>query len=310
MNNTNLNKIIPKKISLKDNLIALKTELKTNWRKYIWHYFMIALGCIIASVAVNLFYIHHHLLSGGISGFAMIVYYMFGTPIGLIAIALNIPLFFLAYFYMSKSYCISAFFGMIMYSFALDSLSFLSQYSITDNILLSCIAGSTLYGIGSALIYRVSGSTGGTDIIGGITQKYYSISVSTAAFLINCSLMVFASILYGIEPALYTLVAFFIAFKSTTTFTQGFDFKKSFLIISEHPNEVAESILKVVGRGVTILYGQGAYTGKDRKIIFVVVRLTQVAKIRKIIEDIDPRAFIILQDANDVIGKGFQSKPQ
>lgn len=310
MNTSLRTKFIPKKTSLTNNLEALKIELKTNWKKYLWHYFMIALGCIIASIAVNLFYLQHHLLSGGISGFAMILYYMFGTPIGLVAIALNIPLFFLAYFYMSKSYCISAFFGMLMYSFAIDAFSFLAQYSVTDDILLSCIAGSTLYGIGAALIYRVSGSTGGADIIGGITQKYYSISVSTAAFIINCSLMFFAAILYGLEPALYTLVSFFIAFKATTTFTQGFDFKKSFLIISEKPDEVAESILKVVGRGVTILYGQGAYTGKDRKVIFVVVRLTQVAKIKRLIEDIDPRAFIILQDANDVIGKGFQSKPQ
>lgn len=310
MNIKPIKEVILKELSFTAIIESLKTELKTNWKKHLRHYFMITLGCLVISVAVNLFYIQHHLLSGGISGFGMILYYMFGLPIGLVSIAINIPLFVLAYFYMSKSYCLSAFFGMLMLSFSIDTFSFLTQYNVTNNILLSCIAGSTLYGIGSALIYRVSGSTGGTDIIGGIAQKYYNISVSTIVFLLNCSLMFFAAMLYGIEPALYTLIVFFLAFKSTTTFTQGFDFKKSFLIISESPNEVAESILKVVGRGVTILYGQGAYTGKDRKVIFVVVRLTQVAKIRRLVEEIDPRAFIILQDANDVIGKGFQSKPQ
>ena len=276
--------------------------------KQVHKYIMTTLGCILLGVAVNAFYVPHHLLSGGIGGISVILYYLFNFSMGITSLIINIPLFILAYKYMEKDYIPSAFYGMLVFSFSLDFFKFLATPVILHDTLLSCIAGGALSGIGGALLYRVGGSSGGTDIIGAIVNKYYSISISTIGFLLNIVLMTFAAFLFGLEPALYTLFAFFVSFKTANAFTDGFDYKKSFMIISDHHEEIAQGIIEVVGRGVTYLEAEGAFTHQNRRVIFVVAKLTQVAKIRELIRNIDPKAFVIVQDVTDAFGKGFTLK--
>lgn len=280
--------------------------MKFNYKLRL--YFWTTLGCIIMGIAYNTFYIPFHLLSGGVSGVSMLLYYMFGISLALTTIVINIPLFILAYKFMDREYIWNALYGMLVFAFALDFFHFLVDIHPVKDILLSCIAGGVLNGIGAAMLYRVGGSSGGTDIIGGIINKYYSISIGTVGFLINIVLMGVMAFIYGLEPALYTLFAFFISFKTANAFTAGFDFKKNFIIISEHHQEIAQAIISVVGRGVTYLHAEGAYTHQDREVIYVVARLTQVAKIRALIREIDPNAFVIIQDVTDVFGKGFVGK--
>lgn len=273
-----------------------------------YKYLMITLGTIVMAVAINAFYVQHHLLSGGISGIAVILYYLFAFPIGITSFIFNIPLLFVAYKFMDKKFFISTIFGSIVFSIALDLFSFMSQTAYVKDPLLACVAGGVLTGIGAAIVYRVGGGTGGTDTLGFIVNKYYSISISTTGFIFNIFLMIFAAALFGLEPALYSLVLFFITFKTANIFTDGFDYKKNFMIISENYEEISEAIIKVVGRGVTHIHGEGAYTHKERKIVFVVVKLRQVAHIKNIVKDIDPHAFVIIQDATDVFGRGFTEK--
>lgn len=277
-------------------------------KKIIWQYLMTALGCILLGIAINAFYVPNHLLSGGIGGVSVILYYLFGWSMGLTSLIINLPLFVLAYRYMDKTYFCNAAFGVAIFSFSLDFFKFLSTMGLVHDTLLCCIAGGVLSGIGGSCLYRVGGSSGGTDIIGAIVNKYYSISISTIGFLINIVLMVFAAFLFGLEPALYTLFAFFVTFKTANAFTDGFDYKKNFLIISDHYQEIADEIIQVVGRGVTYLDGEGAYTHANRHVIFVVAKLTQVAQIRAIIRRIDPAAFVIIHDVADVFGRGFTLK--
>ena len=175
--------------------------------------------------------------------------------------------------------------------------------------MLACIAGGVIYGIGAAMMYRVGGSSGGTDIIGAIINKHYSISIGTTGFMFNIILMFIGVFYFGLEAVLYTLLAFFVMFKTCNAFTDGFDYKKNIIIISEHYEEIGNGIIEVIGRGVTYLYAEGAYTHQQRKVLLVVAKLTQVAKIKQIVRDIDPGCFMIIQDANDVFGKGFTSKP-
>ena len=123
-------------------------------------------------------------------------------------------------------------------------------------------------------------------------------------------ILMFIGVFYfGLEAVLYTLLAFFVMFKTCNAFTDGFDYKKNIIIISEHYEEIGNGIIEVIGRGVTYLYAEGAYTHQQRKVLLVVAKLTQVAKIKQIVRDIDPGCFMIIQDANDVFGKGFTSKP-
>ncbi len=274
-------------------------------QKYFFQYFMTALGCTLMSIAINAFYVPQHLLSGGISGVSIILYYVFNLSIGLTSILINIPLFVLAYRYMDKNYFLNSAFGVAVFSITIEATHFLSLAPFTHDRLLSCLAGGVLHGISCACLYRVGGSSGGTDIIGAIVNKYYSISIGTIVFLLNILLMAFAAYLFGLEPALYTLCAFFASFKVSNAFTDGFDYKRSFYIISDKHEEIAAAIIDVVGRGVTYLHAEGAYTKQDRQVIFAVVKLTQVAQIKSLLKRIDPKAFVIIQDVTDVFGKGF-----
>lgn len=270
---------------------------------------MTALGCILMGIAVNAFYIPHQLLSGGISGIAVMLYYLFGLPMGVITILINIPLFFLAYRYMDRTYPIRALFGMLAFSFSLDFFSFLIPLAPIHDTLFSCIVGGTLTGIGAAFLYRVGSSSGGTDIVGAIFNKYYSTAISTPGFIINILLMSIAAFLFGLEPALYTLLASFVSFKVANTFTDGFDYKKNIIIISNEAPAIAQEIIKIVGRGVTFLHGEGAFTHQPREVLLVVAKLTQLAQIKGIVSNIDPHAFMIIHDVTDVMGKGFTNTP-
>lgn len=278
-------------------------------KDHIYRYLMVTIGCAVMGIALNTFYMPNKLLSGGIGGVAVLAYYIGGLPMGATSLICNVPLFFLAYKFMDREYTVRALYGIIVFSIALDFFHFLSAYTVVHDTLLACIAGGVLYGIGAACMYRVGGSSGGTDIIGAIVQKSYSISISTTGFIFNLFLLAVSVFYFGIEPVLYTLLTFFIMTKTCNAFTTGFDYKKNIIIISNKHHEIAEGIIKVVGRGVTYLHGEGAFTHQHREVLFVVAKLTQLAKIRTICKEIDPDAFMIIHDVNDVFGRGFTLKP-
>ena len=271
-------------------------------------YLTITLGTCVSGIALNAFFLPHHLLSGGITGLGMILYYLSGWQVSITNILFNIPLFILAYKLMSRNYFLSGIYGTVALSFWLHVFSPLNGMVPVHDAMLSCIAGGVLHGIGLGTLYRVGGSTGGTDIIGAIVQKFYSISIGTTGFAINFVLLCSGAFFFGLEPALYTLVAYFAVAKVSNAFTDGFDYKKNVFIISEQNEAIAEAIIKIVGRGVTYIEGAGAFTHQHRKMIFCVVKLTQVAKVKQLVKEYDPYAFMIIQDANDVFGRGFTQK--
>ena len=245
--------------------------------KQLKRYLTITLGTCISGVALNAFFLPHHLLSGGITGLGMILYYLFGWQVSLTNILFNIPLFILAYKLMSRNYFISGIYGTLVLSFFLQLFAPLQQLTQVHDPMLSCIAGGVLHGIGLGTLYNI-------------------VLLTAGAFF------------FGLEPALYTLTAYFIVFKVSNAFTDGFDFKKNIIIISDRNEEIAEAIIKIVGRGVTYIEGEGAYTHQHRKLLFCVVKLTQVAKIKQLVKKLDPFAFMIVQDASDVFGRGFTQR--
>jgi uncharacterized membrane-anchored protein YitT (DUF2179 family) len=279
-----------------------------HWKKQVWRYSMVAAGSLISGMAINTFLIPHHLFSGGVSGVAMILYFLFAWPIGIQIILLNIPIFYAAYRLLDRDYVICGIFGMLIFSAATDATRFLSTINLVDDTLLAAIYGGVISGIGGGLIFRASGSSGGTDTIATIIKKYYSLNVGLVGFSINVFLMLVAAILFGVKPAMYTLLSFFVSSQVTDNVIQGLNRKKTIMIITDMHEEIAEAIMDEVGRGATFLEGSGAYTGQNKKVLFVVVTLTQIAKIKFIIEKMDPHAFMIVQDAAEVLGHGFSVK--
>jgi len=233
------------------------------------------------------------------------LYFLLNWPIGLVVAALNLPLLYAAYRLLDRTYVVGALYGMVVFSGAIDATRGLADMNLVDDTMLAAIYGGVLSGIGSGLVFRVDGSLGGTDIIAAMMKKFYAFNMSYVGFAINCILMTVAAFLFGFKPAMFTLLSMYVGASTIDRVIQGFNTKKTIMIISEKSELIAEAIIKEIGRGVTFLQGQGAYTREDRKIIFVVVTLIQIAKIKPIVDSVDPHAFMIVQDAVEVMGRGF-----
>lgn len=271
----------------------------------IKQYIFVAVGCLISSMAINAFLVPHHLLSGGISGVALIIYYLFKIPVGVQIFVMNIPLLFAAYRLIGKDYAIVSIYGTAIFSVLVDATRFLAGLNIIDDPIISAITGGIAAGIGAGCIFKLDGSAGGLDIVAGIIKKYYSFNVGFISFSINCAIMACAAGFFGLKLAVLTLISMFVAANITDKFVEGFNRKKTVFVVSYHADAIAEVIIKEAGRGVTILYGEGAFTHQEKRVIFVVVNLTQIAKIKLLTHSVDPEAFMIVQDAAEVLGRGF-----
>ena len=268
-------------------------------------YGLIVLGCLISSCAINLFYVPANLLTGGVTGISMIVLFLWGLPLGVQTFVYNIPLLIAAYIFLGKRYLRDVIVGTVIFSVCLDLTQYLSELHLVSDVMLSSIFGGVFCGIGYGIVFRNDGSTGGFDIIGAIVKKYYSFDMGAVIFSFNCMIMVVAGCLFGVTQALFTLIGMFVSASVTDKVIAGINHRKAVMIVSNKAEEIADGIIYEVGRGVTFVHSQGAYTRTERDIVFVVVKTTQIAKIKNIVDAVDRFAFMIIMSANEVMGRGF-----
>lgn len=268
-------------------------------------YLGIILGCLIASCSINLFLVPSHLLTGGATGIAIIVYYLANFPIGVQTFLYNIPLLIASYKLLGRKYTIDIIIGTLIFSSCIDLTRFLNAYAPLNDLMLASIFGGVFNGIGYGIVFRMNGSTGGFDILGAIIKKYYSMDMGAAIFAFNCIVVSIAGFMFGIAPAMFTLICMYVNSQVTDKVSAGFNRKKAILIVSDKSREIADEIINVVGRGVTFLHGQGAFTGNKKNVVLVVVSLTQIAKIKLLTHMVDEHAFMIIVSANEVMGRGF-----
>lgn len=276
-----------------------------NVAHLIERYGLIVLGCLISSCAINLFYVPANLLTGGVTGISMIVLFLWGLPLGVQTFVYNIPLLIAAYVFLGKRYLADVIVGTVLFSACLDLTQQLSELHLVSDVMLSAIFGGVFCGIGYGIVFRNNGSTGGFDIVGAIVKKYYSFDMGAVIFSFNCMIMVVAGFLFGITQALFTLIGMFVSANITDKVIAGINHRKAVMIVSNKAEEIADGIINEVGRGVTFVHSQGAYTRTERDIVFVVVKTTQIAKIKAIVDDVDRFAFMIIMSANEVMGRGF-----
>lgn len=268
-------------------------------------YVLLVVGCLISAAGLNLFLVQHQLLSGGVGGLALIAYYLFSLPVGMLILVMNLPLLYLAYRFLGKRYLVASIFGTVLYSVLVDATQFLNAYTVVDDTMLAAIYGGVICGIGFGIVFRAGFNTGGFDIISAIVKQYYGINMGTFNFMVNSIIVLLSAVLFGIKPAMFTLISMFITAQLTNRVVTGFNHKKTIMIVSESAREIADEIIEELGRGVTFLHGEGAFTGQPRRVIFVVVNLTQIARIKMLTAKVDPYAFMIVQDASEVMGRGF-----
>lgn len=268
-------------------------------------YLLVIVGCLISSCGLNLFLVQQHLLSGGVGGLALIGYYLFTLPVGMLILVMNLPLLYAAYRFLGKRYLVGTIFGTVVYALLVDATQFLNGYHIVDDTMLAAIYGGVVCGLGFGIVFRAGYNTGGFDIISAIVKQYYGINIGTFNFLVNSIIVMLSAILFGIQPAMFTLISMFVTAQLTNRVVSGFNNKKTVMIVSESAREIADEIIDELGRGVTFLHGEGAFTRQPRRVIFVVVNLTQIARIKMLTAKVDPYAFMIVQDASEVMGRGF-----
>ena len=276
------------------------------YRRRPLRYVGMIIGCLVAACSINLFVVPNHFLTGGIAGVGLIVYYLTEIPVGLQTFLYNIPLLIASYKLLGKNYTIDVIIGTIIFSICLDATKFLNAYTPQlNNILLAAIFGGIFNGIGYGIVFRMNGSTGGYDIIGAIIKKFYSMNVGSVIFGFNCMTVIAGAFIFGVEPAMLTLICMFLNSQLTDRVIAGLNRSKAVLIISDKSKEISEEILGEIGRGVTFLHGEGAYSGNDREVILVVVSLTQLGKLKILVHTNDRNAFMIVMSASEVMGRGF-----
>ena len=267
---------------------------------------VIIIGSFISSLGVNLFLSNAKLLSGGVTGIALILQYLWEVPSGITVFLLNIPLFFVSYKYLNKRFTIYTAIGMLSFSTALMITKPLSTLVLVDDMLLYCIYGGVLSGIGSGLIFYRNGSTGGTDIITMVIRKKYSnFDIGQVGFAFNLIIVTVSIFIFGLPRALYTLISMFITSTILDKVLNGFTSKKLLLILTEKEDDIINYVIKDMNRGITALMAEGGYTRDKKRLLYVAVTTSQMISLKTKILRVDPKAFITIIDVSEVKGKGF-----
>jgi uncharacterized membrane-anchored protein YitT (DUF2179 family) len=269
----------------------------------------ILVGSVILAVGMNMFMIPNMLAPGGVSGLAVVLFHIIRAPVGLTIIALNIPLFIAGYLILGPRVVIQSLLGTFLFSLAVEITAPLLPPA-TGDLLLASVYGGIVMGIGVGLVFRYRGSTGGTGLLSLILAKTSGISPGQAMLVGDLVVLALAIFVFGSEAAMYAALALFVSIKVIDAILEGFGMAKSAIIITCCGAEINKKLLYELGRGVTRLEGQGGYTGVGREVLICVVTRQQTARLKSIIHEVDPAAFVIIGNATEVHGEGFKAMQQ
>lgn len=272
----------------------------------IFEFLGISLGAFLVALSIDVFLVPNKLVGGGVSGIAIILYHIFKTPVGIVMLLLNIPIFILGVKTLGVHFGIKTIFGTIILSFLVDILALLGIPQVKDPI-LATVYGGILGGLGLGIVFKYGGSTGGTDILAQVLSHFTGLNLGQSLLIIDGLIVLSAGFMFDFVLALYALIVIFIQGYAIDLVQQGLSYTKAAMVFSERPKEIGEKILKELGRGVTVFYGKGMYTGKEREVLYCVVSQSEVGKLKEIIHKTDPKAFVVISPAHEVLGEGFKS---
>lgn len=286
--------------------MALLSRLKNSiTRDSLIAFFNITVGVVIVSMALNLFLIPNKLAAGGVSGLATVIFYTIGLSVGPTIIFFNIILIFAGVMVFGRGFGYRTLYG----SFSLGVMVYLTRNlpAVTDDPFLASLYGGILSGIGLGIVFWHGANTGGTDILAQIMSRYSNLAIGQIFLVIDLVVILLAWSVFGAQLALYALIAVMITGRAIDLVLEGITYEKAAFIISDKTTEITGAILNELDRGATLLGSQGAYTGKEQKIILCVVSRRQLEHLREIVGRIDKKAFTIITDAREVRGEGFRS---
>jgi len=271
-------------------------------------YAFILLGGLVQALALRLFLVPAQIVSGGVSGIAQLINSYTHWPIGLMVLLGNLPLFILGWRFLGGSrFALRTAFAVVSFSLLIDLLvPFLPANGVTNDLVLNTLYGGLVMGIGLGLVYRGQGTSGGSDILGRILNYRFHISISQAYLATDGLVVLAAGFTFGWERALYGLILIYVSGVAAEMVSEGTDVLRTALIITNQTELVAEKIMTVLERGVTIMPGTGAYTGEARPVLYCVVTRSEVNQLKALVREADPRAFMVIGQAHEALGEGFR----
>ena len=268
---------------------------------------LIAAGSILCAVTVNGILIPFDFQSGGFVGLALIIHHFFpDLNLALLYFLLNIPVFILGWRYVGKRFFLYSCVGMVIFSIAVRWIHF--PIPMQEKMLASILAG-IISGAGAGLILRSFGSAGGMDILSIILLKRYAVRLGTSVLTLNIIILGFCAYFFSIDSALYTLAFLYVSTKVLNVVVYGFSQRKAVYIISKQWQRIQKEIMDTVHRGVTILDARGGFSGQEVKMLFSVITFQELPRIKKILYDIDPNAFLVVNDTLEVMGNRIGNQP-
>ena len=277
---------------------------KTPLFKTLLNYFFILIGATIAAYALEGILVPNSILDGGVTGISIILNILLGWKLGLLIFVINIPFLFVGYKNLGKKFLVKAVFSIVVFSLLVEA--FHSVSVLTENKLLATIYGSLILGVGVGLVIKAGGCLDGTESVGIVISKNTDISIGQFVLFCNAIIFSVAGFFFGIDRALYSLLAYFITSKIVDYISEGFNSAKAAMIITDNGQEIAHLIYKHIGRTVTALKGDGLITG-HKSILYCVITRLEISELRSVVMEADASAFITITEISEIIGNHIKS---
>ena len=273
----------------------------------LWNLLLIAVGCFLCAVAIKGILVPKEFLAGGITGMSLLIYYVLPSlPVGVIYFILNIPLFFIGWMFVGRRFFWYTLAGVIIFSAVM--LLPLPLIPI-DDMLLAALTAGIITGVGSGIILRSLGSAGGLDILSVVLFKKFSIRPGTFVLAFNALLMTGAAFRIPLEMVIYTLIFMYVTSYCVNMVVTGLSQRKAVMIISPQWQAISDEIMERLNRGVTVVRGEGGYTGQEVRILYSVVTFSELSRFKQMIKTIDPQAFVVVTETLEVMGQGIGNQP-
>lgn len=267
--------------------------------------FFMILGSILAAMGLEIFLIPNNIIDGGITGVSIMASHLTGIQLGVFIVILNLPFVIIGYKQIGKTFAISTIFSLICFSIGVTLLH--PVPGVTQDILLATIFGGIILGVGVGLIIRNGGSLDGTEIVAILLEKRSAFSIGEIVMFINFFILGISGFLFGWDRAMYSLIAYFIAFKTIDITVEGLEESKAVIIVSDKNKDISEAIMDRLGRGITLLDGKGAYSGTETEVIYVVISRLEISKLKTIVNGFDEDALITITSVEGT-GKKYAKK--
>ena len=283
------------------------TNMKSNKKLLdnFLSFLLITLGATLAALALEIFLVPNNIIDGGIIGISIMISYITKVKLSILTFVLNIPFLILGYKQLGKSFLIKAAYAMLVFSILLEQFKPVPE--LTNDILLATVFGWLLLGIGVGFVIKFGACLDGTEVVAILINKKTSFSVGQVVMFLNFFIYSTSGLLFGWDRALYSILTYFITFKIIDMVSEGFEQAKAAMIITNHGEEIANSIYKHLGRTVTMLEGEGLISGK-KVVLYAVVTRIEIPELKRIVAADDYSAFVTITDVNEIVGKHIKKK--